>query len=51
MTRPPGDRQCDCVNSLYRSLRYAMVGAAEGARLDAAESLAPLLTAVFAMDA
>ena len=38
------------VNSTYRSLRYRMVGAEEGARLDGAESLAPLLTAVFALD-
>ena len=38
------------VNATYRSLRYRMVGAAEGARLDGAESLPPLLTALFALD-
>lgn len=37
------------VNSTYRSLRYGMVGARGGARLDAAESIPHLLTAVFAM--
>jgi hypothetical protein len=38
------------INATYRSLRYGAVGAVEGARLDAAESLAPLLTALFGMD-
>lgn len=38
------------INFTYRSMRYRMVGAVEGARLDAAESLPPLLTAIFAMD-
>ena len=38
------------INSAYRSLRYGMVGATEGARLDAAESLPYVLTAAFAMD-
>ncbi len=38
------------INSTYRSLRYGMVGSEEGARLDAAESLPYLLTAVFALD-
>jgi predicted nucleotidyltransferase len=37
------------VNATYRSLRYAEVGAA-GARLDAAESVPPLLTFLFALD-
>ena len=40
----------DYVNSTYRSLRYRMVGAEDGARLDGAESLPPLLTAIFALD-
>lgn len=40
----------DYINATYRSLRYRMVGAEEGARLDAAESLPPLLTAAFAFD-
>jgi hypothetical protein len=38
------------INATYRSLRYAAVGAVEGARLDAAESLPPLLTALFGME-
>ena len=38
------------VNSTYRSLRYRMVGAGIGARLDAAESVPPLLTFLFAVD-
>jgi predicted nucleotidyltransferase len=38
------------VNSTYRSLRYRMVGSPDGARLDAAESIPPLLTALFAID-
>jgi len=38
------------INATYRSLRYGAVGAAEGARLDAAESLGPLLTALFGME-
>ncbi len=38
------------INSTYRSLRYRMVGCEEGARLDAAESLPHLLTALFAID-
>lgn len=37
------------VNFTYRSLRYREVGAA-GARLDAAESVPPLLTALFALE-
>jgi len=38
------------INSTYRSLRYRMVGAQEGARLDGAESIPHLLTALFAID-
>jgi predicted nucleotidyltransferase len=38
------------INATYRSLRYGAVGALEGARLDAAESLPPLLSALFGMD-
>jgi hypothetical protein len=38
------------VNSTYRSLRYRMVGAELGARLDAAESLPPLLTFLYAIE-
>ena len=37
------------VNSTYRSLRYREVGGA-GARLDAAQSVPPLLTALFALE-
>ena len=36
------------VNANYRSLRYRLVGAQAGARLDAAESVPPLLTFLFA---
>jgi predicted nucleotidyltransferase len=38
------------VNSTYRALRYSMVGAGNGSRLDASESLPPLLTALFAFE-
>lgn len=38
------------INFTYRSLRYQMVGAEEGARLDGAESLPYALTAIFALD-
>lgn len=38
------------VNATYRSLRYRMVGVEDGARLDGAESIPPLLTALFALD-
>jgi predicted nucleotidyltransferase len=38
------------VNATYRSLRYRMVGAGDGARLDAAESVPPLLSAIFALE-
>jgi hypothetical protein len=38
------------INSTYRSLRYRMVGLEAGARLDAAESLPHLLTALFALE-
>ena len=45
------DRLDGYINSTYRSLRYRMVGQQTGARLDAAESIPYLLTALFAMDA
>lgn len=38
------------VNSTYRSLRHRMVGAGLGSRLDAAESLSPLLTFLYAVE-
>jgi hypothetical protein len=37
------------VNSYYRSLKNAAIGADTGAHLDAAESVAPLLTCLFAL--
>ncbi len=40
----------DYINSTYRSLRYRMVGATAGARLDAAECIPPLLTAIFGIE-
>lgn len=38
------------VNATYRSLRHRLVGAGTGARLDAAESVPPLLTFLFALE-
>lgn len=38
------------INSTFRSLRYRMVGLLIGARLDGAESIPPLLAALFAID-
>jgi hypothetical protein len=38
------------INSTFRSLRYRMVGSQMGTRLDAAESIPLLLTALFAID-
>jgi predicted nucleotidyltransferase len=38
------------INSTFRSLRYRMVGSLVAARLDGAESIPPLLTALFAID-
>jgi len=38
------------INRTYRSLRYGEVGVRTGSRLDAAESLPPLLNALFALD-
>lgn len=38
------------INSTYRSLRYRLVGAGAGVRLDAADAVSPLLDFLFALD-